>query len=127
MPATQRQAPIDRGALLERVDNDWAMVEILLTLLDEQGPLLEAALRRAVGGGSLDEISRAAHSMASTYGTLAAMPAFHAAKALERIAREGDSPGVAGAVAALETEVSALRPALTELADECRRRSGEGH
>jgi HPt (histidine-containing phosphotransfer) domain-containing protein len=126
MPATQRQAPIDRGALLERVDNDWAMVEILLTLLDEQGPLLEAALRRAVGGGRLDEISRAAHSMASTYGTLAAMQAFHAAKALERTAREGDSSGVAEAVTVLETEIAALTPALAELADECRRRSGEG-
>ena len=92
------------------------MIEMLLTLLDEQGPVLEAALRQAVAGGSLDAISRAAHSMASTYGTLAAMPAFHAAKALERSAREGDSPGGAEAVAVLEAEIAALKPALAELA-----------
>jgi HPt (histidine-containing phosphotransfer) domain-containing protein len=126
MPATQRQTPIDRVALLERVDGDWAMVEMLLTLLGEQAPMLEAALRKAVDGGHLDEISRAAHSMASTYGTLAAMPAFHAAKALERTARAGDSPRAAEGVAALDAEIVALKPALAELADECRRRNGGG-
>jgi hypothetical protein len=127
MSAIERQAPIDRAALLERVDGDWVMVETLLSLLEQQGPVLEAALQSAVERGSLEDVSRAAHSMASTYGTLAAMPAFHAAKTVERTARTGEMTASFAAVSALEEEIAALKPSLAELADECRRQNGEGH
>ncbi len=127
MSDTPPQPPIDRGALIERVDGDWGMIETLLTLIGEQGPVLDAALRAAVEHRDLDEISRAAHSMASTYGTLAAMPAFHAAKALERTARSSDLPTALSAVTALNSEIVALKPALAALAEECRHRSGHGH
>lgn len=126
MSDTPPQPPIDRGALIERVDGDWGMIEILLTLLDDQGPALEAALRAAVDHQSLDEIARAAHSMASTYGTLAAMRAFHAAKALERTARSSDLSTTLTAVSALDSEIVALKPALAALAEECRHRGGDG-
>jgi HPt (histidine-containing phosphotransfer) domain-containing protein len=118
MPSSPHE-PLDRDVLFERVDGDWDLIDTLLSLFGPQERTLLDALHAASAVDDMDGIARAAHGMASSFGTIGAIPVMRAAKALEMAARRADAGGVVDACACLEMERARLTGVLAALADEC--------
>ena len=97
----------DEGALprLERMVGDKVLGEVL-DLYFECMPKRIAALRDGLRLGDLDAAARALHDMKSSAGMVGACGVQGLAHEMERLAREGDAPGLEGRMSRLETALT---------------------
>ena len=102
----------DRAALLERVEGDEELLAEMIQLYVEDAPRTLETMRRALLQGNLPDLERAAHSFKGSSANLAANPAAEAAQRLEQDARRGDKTAAETSLAALESVLGQLLPAL---------------
>ena len=102
------EAPIDKAALLARLDGDASfMRELLAIFIEEEGGRRDS-IEEACGAGDLEALRRAAHGLKGSALILCAEPLAKAASALELCALESRrAPGGAAAdPAAVLTELA---------------------
>lgn len=105
-------AVLDRAALLRYVEGDAHLLVEVLALFRAEAPRLSAELRQALDAGRPAEVSRTAHRLKGVAASLHAAALKEAAEQLERLARADNIQMVEPALAALETELARLEPAL---------------
>ena len=91
----------DRGLLSE-------LVRAFMTTAPQQLAAIDAALERGEGVA----LSRAAHTLKGSVGTLAALRALRAADKVEALGRAGDLPAAGAARRELGAEIERLTQAL---------------
>ena len=104
----------DRAALLDRVEGDEELLVEMVQLYVEDAPRALKTMRSALQQGDLHALERAAHSVKGSSANLAANPAADAAQRLEQDARRGDRAAAEASLAALESVMGQLLPALAE-------------
>ncbi len=121
VPAGERTAYgelIDAAAIMRRVEGDrellWETVELFL----EECPKRLSDLRAAAGEGNSKAFEFAAHALKGSAQNLSAHRATAAASSLEALGRSGNLAGAEEALAELEREIEALKPALCSLRGE---------
>jgi HPt (histidine-containing phosphotransfer) domain-containing protein len=106
---------------------DWenfkSMAEppVLAELLDvylSDAPGLIEQMRRALAGGDVAQVQRAAHSLKSNSASLGATRLAHASRELEMLARSGTLEGGALQLAVIEAEYAQVAPWLEKCKDE---------
>jgi HPt (histidine-containing phosphotransfer) domain-containing protein len=90
------------------------VVEIVDLFLADSAKQLES-MQAAVESGDLLVLSRVAHSIKGSLGSLFAMQAASRAQAVEQLAKEGDKEGATAALAQLESALVVLKPELLRL------------
>jgi signal transduction histidine kinase/DNA-binding response OmpR family regulator/HPt (histidine-containing phosphotransfer) domain-containing protein len=113
VPASSVELPtLDPMDLLSRVDGDRGLlselVRAFLTTAPQQLAAIDAALERGEGMA----LSRAAHTLKGSVGTLAAMRALKAADRVESLGMAGDLSGAGAARRELGVEIERLTQAL---------------
>ncbi len=106
----------DRAELLERVDQDLELLRDLVALYARDWPGLVDQLRQALAQGEAANAQRAAHTLKGMTANLSAAGTAETAHALERMARQGDLQGAAGAIDGLVVQLTALEQALQQVA-----------
>ncbi len=114
-PEMSGDGALDRAAVLARVDNDLQLLADLTKLFLDESPRLLAAVREAVERQEAGTLERAAHTLKSAVGNFGARAAFHAAWALEKMARQGDLSHAPDAYQILAREIESLKPAIVDL------------
>ncbi len=115
-PSAAAPPPLDREALLRRLDGDQGLMRELAQALLEDCPRQLAAVRSAVEAGDAARLRGAAHKLKGSltmFGAPAAVPAAR----LEALGQGGDLTGAAGLLAELEAEAGRLTGALAGLAE----------
>jgi PAS domain S-box-containing protein len=107
----------DHHQALENAACDDALLAELACLWLEDTPLCLTEIRDGVATSNASMIERAAHRLRGSLSALAAPLATEAAAQLEKLAASGHLPAVVDIAAALEAEVSRLRPRLERLAE----------
>ncbi|MBI3696471.1 MAG: Hpt domain-containing protein [Acidobacteria bacterium] len=107
---------LNLAAALDRMGGDTQLLEEVGRLFLETTPKLLDQIRRAVAGGNWSGLERAAHTLKGSAQNFGATAAVEAASRLEQMGRAGDRRGIDKALAALETEIQRLEPALVALA-----------
>ncbi|MDB5308168.1 MAG: Histidine kinase [Gemmataceae bacterium] len=110
--ATAGPAVYDRETALDRVDGDAALLAELAGLFRTGAGRVLGDIRRAVTTGNAADIRRAAHGLKGSAGCLGGTATVEAAARLEVIGAVGDLPAAAGALAALDRELSLFVAAL---------------
>jgi CheY-like chemotaxis protein len=110
--------PVDRKALLARVDNDSALLGELISLFLKDCPRLLRQLEEAIGRGDPGEVSSKAHTIKGSLGNFCAPAAFDAALRLEAMGRQGTLNGADQAWTSLTGEIERLKIALESVAAE---------
>jgi two-component system sensor histidine kinase/response regulator len=98
--------------LLARVENDDELLLELLAMFQEELPGLQDALNSAVKAGDPLEIGKAAHTLKGMLANLCMNQGASLAGAIEASARRQDMPGVESNVAAFNSEMSEILPAV---------------
>jgi CheY-like chemotaxis protein len=109
---------LDRGAIFARVGHDRQLLKDLIAVFLAECPRLLDAVRLAVANGNAPQLKVAAHAVKGTVSNFSTWPAFEAALRLETMGHTGDLTHVAEGLAALESAMARLTPALTQLASE---------
>jgi len=109
---------IDRAALLARVGNKRQRLSKLVGIFKDSCPGMLQAIRDALGRDDAAGLSRAAHTLKGSIGSLGGTIAFEAAKKLEDVGTSGDLSQAPAALANLEKEVARFRSALVMLSQE---------
>ena len=104
----------DRAALLDRVEGDEELLAEMIHLYVEDAPRALEAMRSALQQGDMRALERASHSLRGSSANLAANSAAEAAQRLEQDAKRGDAAGAEASLAALESVLGRLLPALVE-------------
>ena len=107
---------LNLAAALDRMGGDTELLGEVARLFLETVPRLLDDIRRAVSRRNSPELGRAAHTLKGSAQNFGATGAVEAAFRLEQMGRAGDLTGVDEALAALETEMQRLEPALVSLA-----------
>jgi two-component system sensor histidine kinase/response regulator len=113
--ASQDDDLIDRGAVLERVDNDQELLKEIIELFLDDCPRLMEDIRAAVHARDAFALRHAAHTLKGSVGNFAAQTAFETARVLEFMGTDNDFAGATEALARLDQIISRLCPALTNL------------
>jgi PAS domain S-box-containing protein len=106
---------LDPAAALDCVGGDAALLKQLVGLFLDDRPRIMADLRTAIARGDAPGVHLAAHTLEGALTHFGALAAYDAALGLELRGRAGDLAGAPEALAALETELSRLEPALLGL------------
>jgi two-component system sensor histidine kinase/response regulator len=106
---------LDRGSLKSKVGGDESLLREVAEIFLENSPGQLDQMRAAIATGDAQALARYAHTFKGSVGFFDPK-AFEAAAALERIARAGEWARAGGVQAALEREISRLRPILAALA-----------
>jgi PAS domain S-box-containing protein len=118
-PAAEDSSPVwNRSKALAHVGGDGDLLRELAALFLEESPARFADARAAVEQSDAAKLRLAAHTLKGAVGNFAAASAWEAAHRLETMGQCGDLTGAAEAIAALETELARLRPALAALKTE---------
>jgi CheY-like chemotaxis protein len=107
--------PLDRAAALEQAGGDVTLLGELADLFLSECPKLLAAISEAVRSQDAGRLRQAAHTLKGSVSNFAARSAVAAAERLEQLGKTGDLTGADEALAALQTEVERLQPALAAL------------
>ena len=107
--------PIDLDTARSNAGDDEVLRELAQLFLEEC-PAQRARLRAAVRAGDDRALEMTAHALKGALRVFAAAEAVEAAFALERCAAESGAGAAAAEIAALETQLDRLAPALEELA-----------
>jgi two-component system, sensor histidine kinase and response regulator len=113
--ASFEYAVFDCNAALERVEGDSDLLREMASIFLENCDAMLDDLRRACASGDPRSLERAAHALKGCLANLAANEAWQSAAHVEKLSRENDFNGVAGACAQLERAVEKLRPAMDAL------------
>jgi CheY-like chemotaxis protein len=108
----------DRAALMERVEGDVALLAQMVGIFEGEGDRLMAAIDSAIRAGDAHTLERAAHTLKGMVSNFTATPAAAAAARLEELGRNQKLDESAAAFRALQQELAALRPLLSELCEE---------
>jgi two-component system sensor histidine kinase/response regulator len=116
--ASEPQLPAEEAfnlaAALQRLEGDRELLAELVRLFEQESVQLLAEMHEALAQHNSHALQRAAHTLKGSVGNFCAAQAYAAAEELERLAREGYLGGAEMALAALEKEISRLRPVLDE-------------
>jgi len=107
---------LDTDGFLNRCDGDIEFAQELVELFLDTYPTQLSRIRQAVDRRDRTALERAAHAFKSSVGNLCANAAMEAALRLEMIGRGGDIAEADEAMAALDSEIARLKPALATLA-----------
>ena len=77
-------------AALERVEGDRDLLEELAQLFKDECPRALQEIRGAIAAGDAPLLTRLAHTLRGSSGSLSAVPLSHAAAQLEEVAQAGD-------------------------------------
>lgn len=111
-------APLDKEALLDLVDQDRDFLQTLVgTFLDDCESYMDA-IRTAVAEEDAITLKEEAHGLKGAVANLKADPAREAARQLEEIGRSGAFDEAASALVELEDEIERLQSVLTEMVEE---------
>lgn len=116
--AHDEAAPFDRARALQRLGGDSVLLIELSALFLAESPGLFEAVTSALDRADAAALERAAHTVKSAAGTLAAGGVAAAASVLEAIGRGGDLGDAPAAVAALLAEVTRLEVVLAGVVGE---------
>jgi signal transduction histidine kinase/CheY-like chemotaxis protein/HPt (histidine-containing phosphotransfer) domain-containing protein len=108
---------LDPAEALEQTGGSMDMLRDLVALFSEECPKLMGEIRDSIARSDAAALRRAAHTLKGSAGIFAARAAAGAAAELESVARTGDLTGVEQAMAALDTEITRLMPALAALSN----------
>ena len=100
--------PVDMDRLRRRFDNDETLLAEIFRVFRAEAPGRREAMEAALAAGSLDQLTRQAHSLKGVAGTMFADPLHAAAYELELAARSGgpDCPRLMRTVLARMEEVA---------------------
>ncbi len=98
--------------LLDRVENDQALLAELLALFQEDLPESRAALQTALDGGDLHEIERAAHRLKGMLANLSAKDTASLAAEIESTARAGNAQKIPELVTMFDVRIAPFSAAL---------------
>jgi HPt (histidine-containing phosphotransfer) domain-containing protein len=107
---------VDEAALMARVDNDTKLLKKMIGLFCDDCPKMLAQIKELVAGNDPQMLSKAVHTFAGSAGNFAATRTVRAARALEKLAREGDLDRAQEAYLVLEDEARRLEEALRMMA-----------
>jgi CheY-like chemotaxis protein/HPt (histidine-containing phosphotransfer) domain-containing protein len=115
-PSEGESQPVwNRAKALAHVGGDGELLRELAGLFLAECPRRFAEVCEAVAQSDAGKLRLSAHTLKGTVGNFAATAAWEAAQRLEAMGQRGDLTGAAEAVAALDTELARLRPALAAL------------
>jgi CheY-like chemotaxis protein len=109
---------LDREALLARVGNQQQRLCRLVTIFQDSCPGLLQAIRDALGRGDSSGLTRAAHTLKGSAGSLGGGVVFQMAKQLEELGRSGNLTRAAELVRVLENELDRFQTELVLLTQE---------
>jgi HPt (histidine-containing phosphotransfer) domain-containing protein len=110
-------AVIDRTVVLDRVGGDIGLLREIVAIFLAEYPTLLAEIRESVATADAQKLERAAHSLKGAVANFAVHTATQAAYRLETIGRSSNLDAAPEALATLEAQLAAIRPALTQLVD----------
>jgi len=114
-PAAVEAPPVlDQAGVLERVNNNKAILGQATALFLQDSPRQMAALREALSQADAAALARSAHAIKGAAANLGAVAASQAALAVEALGRLGVLDDAAEALTALEGELVRLQTALIE-------------
>ena len=108
---------IDRAVLMERVEGDVALLAQMVTIFEDESKRLLAALESAIRAGDARGVERAAHTLKGMVLNFTATSAAASAARLEYMGRNQKLEECAAELPALQRELAALRPLLSELCE----------
>lgn len=113
----EAQGPVDRARLSEMADQlgGPGLIIDLIGLLFEEAPKHVGRMEEAAEAGDADTLRRAAHTLKSSAGQLAAAELSRMARELEARGEAGEMDGAVEAVAEARREWEAVRADLEEL------------
>ncbi|MBI3539561.1 MAG: response regulator, partial [Candidatus Eisenbacteria bacterium] len=115
--AEDHDGVFDPDQALENAAGDPVLLAEIAQLWLEDAPTRLAQIRDGIAASDARTIERAAHRLRGSLSTLAAPLATEAAANLEKLAAGGHLATVVDVAAALEAEISRLRPRLERLAE----------
>ena len=115
--STAKQSEDDRGifdpvSALNRIGGDVELLTDLIADFLRECPKLLASVRKAVTGGTAEDLADASHAFKGVLLSIGAPAAAGSAEALEGIGREGDVRDARDSYATLEAEIRDLRDEL---------------
>ena len=117
-PIVDLKQIVDWKRALRHVGGDESLLRELAAVFLDECPKWLAAARNGLARGDAAKVNGAAHPLKGSLGTFAAASAQAAALRLETAARSGDLADGPAALADLEMELDALRPALAAFVKE---------
>ena len=123
-PATagaQPAEPLDRTALLDRVEGDMELLGDVIELFKEDSVRQIASIRDALERKEAEVVRRAAHTLKGTCGNLGAPEAAATALELEKLAAAGDLSHARDILRSLEEQIQRAGKLLDDLKQECLR------
>jgi HPt (histidine-containing phosphotransfer) domain-containing protein len=109
---------INRNALRERLDGDFALFKELAQLFFSDSPKLLSAIEDAIRSKNGEKIGKTSHTMKGAVTNFSADRAFDAALALEKIGKSNDLNHVDDAFKTLSAEIENMRKALKLMLEE---------
>ncbi len=109
---------IDRRELMSSVGDIPDLVQELVSLVAEEVPPIADDIPPAIARGDLEVVSRRAHRIKGSVGSIAAQRAHEAASSLESAARAGDSAATAAAWDLLSRELKFLQAEIDSLLED---------
>lgn len=106
---------LDRCAVLDRVGGDEDLLHEITTIFLSEYPELLDDIRDAIAASDARKLERSAHSLKGAVSNFGAHAATQAAYRLEDLGRHNRLECAAVALAELETQLSALEPALIRI------------
>jgi HPt (histidine-containing phosphotransfer) domain-containing protein len=106
--------PLDLAALLARVEDDWELLDEMISLFLESSPLLLAKIEATIAVHDGPALERAAHALKGAMQSMGAAPAAQAAFRLEERGRAGDLEDANELLISLKHEFDRLIAALEE-------------
>mgnify|MGYP000052320313 FL=1 len=111
-------APVDKEALFDLVDEDPAFLERLVETFLSDCSVYMDAIRTAVAEEDARALTEEAHGLKGAVANLQAPSAQAAAHRLEEMGRSGEFNDAESALATLEDEINRLRSVLVEMVEE---------
>src|SRR5262249_24216949 len=108
------EAPFDEALLLERTEGNPELCQLLVETFLKEFPAYVATLRQSLEQRDTKQIASAAHALKGAIANFTDGSALRATKALEKVSREGNLPGVSEAYQKLAWELDRLQAALNE-------------
>lgn len=112
------EVPFDKAELLARVGGDHGLLQEIVGLFLEEGPVRATEIRDAIERMDGAALSRTAHALKGAVSLFGAKAAIDAALKLEQLGREGDLTHAHEGYRWLERAMSGLIPALEALLSE---------
>jgi PAS domain S-box-containing protein len=108
--------PFNFSEALSNIGGDEALLAELAGIFLEEYPQIIENVRIAVGNKDVESLVYYAHALKGSVGNFVAVDTQNAARRLEQMGREGDIADAPQVLSELETALSRLTPALSDLA-----------